>query len=90
MTAAAFGAGLVSATLWFSAAALFVSPSMARSDTSKFQLDADTFRILNDLGYTLWFGGTTIAAVTVIRRHFSASGWAAAEMARVVELSSSR
>ncbi len=66
LTAAAFGAGLVSATLWFSAAALFVSPSMARSDTSKFQLDANTFRILNDLGYTLWFGGTTIAAVTVI------------------------
>jgi hypothetical protein len=66
MTAAAFGAGLVSTVLWFVAVVVFVAPSFARADTSKFQLDPDTFRLLNDLGYTLWFGGTTIAAVTVV------------------------
>jgi hypothetical protein len=65
LTAAAFGAGLVSTALWFTAVVVFTSPSFARADTSKFQLDPDTFRLLNDLGYSLWFGGTTIAAVTV-------------------------
>jgi hypothetical protein len=65
LAAAAFGAGLVSAALWFAAVAVFVGPSTARADTSRFQLDPDTFRLLNDVGYTLWFGGTTVAAVTV-------------------------
>jgi hypothetical protein len=65
-TAAAFGSGLVSTALWFAAVVVFTSPSFARSDTSKFQLDPDTFRLLNDLGYSLWFGGTTIAAVLVV------------------------
>jgi hypothetical protein len=65
MTAAAFGAGLVSTALWFVAIVVFTSPSFARADTSKFQLDPDTFRVLNDLGYSIWFGGTTIAAVLV-------------------------
>ncbi len=66
LTAAAFGGGLVSAGLWLSAAALFTAPSFARSDTSKFQLDPNTFRILNDVGYSFWFGGTTVAVVTVV------------------------
>jgi hypothetical protein len=66
LTAAAFGAGLVSSVLWFVAIAVFVAPSFARADTGKFRLDPDTFRLLNDLGYTLWFGGTTVAAVTVV------------------------
>src|SRR6266516_7937096 len=39
MTAAAFGAGLVSTALWFVAIVVFTSPSFARADTSKFQLD---------------------------------------------------
>jgi len=65
MTAAAFGSGLVSTALWFVAVVVFTAPSFARSDTSKFQLDPDTFRVLNDLGYSIWFGGTTIAAVLV-------------------------
>jgi hypothetical protein len=65
LTAAAFGAGLVSTALWFVAVVFFASPSFARSDTSKFQLEPDTFRLLNDIGYTLWFSGTTIAAVLV-------------------------
>jgi hypothetical protein len=66
LTAAAYGAGLVSTALWFVAVAVFVAPSFARADTGKFQLDPNTFRLLNDVGYTFWFGGTTIAAVTVV------------------------
>jgi hypothetical protein len=66
LATAAFGAGVASTVLWFAAVTTFASPSFARSDTSKFQLDPDTWRLLNDLGYTLWFGGTTIAAVTVV------------------------
>jgi len=66
LTASAFGAGLVSATLWFAGISTFVAPSFARADTSKFVLDPATYRLINDLGYTLWFGGTTIAAVTVV------------------------
>jgi hypothetical protein len=66
LTAAAFGAGLVMTGLWFTAAAMFTSASMARADTSKFQLDPNTFRIINDMGFDFWFGGTTIALVTVV------------------------
>lgn len=65
LTAAAFGAGLISATLWLTAAAFFTSPSAALG-SSEFQLDPNTFRILNGLGFLIWQSGTTIAAVTVI------------------------
>jgi hypothetical protein len=66
LATAAFGAGVASTVLWFAAVTIFASPSAARSDSAKFQLDPNTWRLLNDLGYTLWFGGTTIAAVTVV------------------------
>jgi hypothetical protein len=66
LTAAAFGAGLVSAALWMVGTAFFIAPSATRIDTNKFQLNANTFRILNDLGYGVWFSATTIAAVTVV------------------------
>ncbi len=66
LAAAAFGAGLVWTVLTFATVVSFAAPSFARSDTDKFQLDPNTFRLLNDFGYVLWFGGTTIAAVTVV------------------------
>jgi hypothetical protein len=66
LAAAAFGAGLVWTVLTFAGIAAFVAPSAARADTSKFQLDPNTWRLLNDFGYTLWFAGTTIAAVLVV------------------------
>jgi hypothetical protein len=65
LTAIAFGAGLVTSGLWLVANALFVAPSFAVSDTSKFVLDPNTYRLLSDLGYTVWFSGTTIAAALV-------------------------
>jgi hypothetical protein len=83
LTAAAFGAGLISATLWLAAKALLISSSAA-SSTSEYQLDPNTFRILNDVGFIFWISGTTIAAVTVIATALVSLG-AAAEMARLAE-----
>ena len=66
LTAAAFGAGLVMTTLWFTAAAMFTASSVTRDDTNQFHLDPNTFRMLNDVGFDFWVGGTTIALVTVV------------------------
>ena len=54
------------AALWFTAAAMFTAPSLARADTDQFKLDPNTFRMINDVGFDFWFGGTTIAIVTVV------------------------
>ncbi len=66
LTSAAFGAGLVSAGLWIVSVALFSAQSLAREDTRKFVLDANTYRIVESIGYAVWFSATTIAAITVI------------------------
>jgi hypothetical protein len=65
LTAASFGAGLVSTGLWMIGVAFFVAPSAARVDTKKFVLDPNTYRLLNDMGYGIWFSGTTIAGITI-------------------------
>ena len=65
LTALAYGAGIASAALWIVADAFFASVSLTRGDTSKFQLDPNTYRIFSDTGYGIWFSGTTIAALTV-------------------------
>jgi hypothetical protein len=59
--ALAFGSGVAAAVLWIAADALFAAPAMAANDTGKFRLDPNTFRVLNDASYALWFSGTTIA-----------------------------
>ncbi len=64
-TTAAFSAGIAALVLWLIGVAFFVAPSAAITDTSKFKLDPNTYRILNDLGYGLWFSGTTIVGITV-------------------------
>lgn len=65
LTALAFGAGIAANALWVVSAALFTSIAFAVSDTSRFHLDPNTFRILQDTGYAVWFSGTTVAAITV-------------------------
>jgi hypothetical protein len=65
-TTAAFGSGFASIALWLVGVGLFVAPSAARADTHAFVLDPNTYRILNDLGYGMWFSGTTIAGVIVL------------------------
>lgn len=66
LTTAAFGAGLVTTAMWLVSIALFSAPAAAREDTSKFHLDPNTYRLVNDMGYDIFFGGTTIALITVV------------------------
>jgi hypothetical protein len=65
LTALAYGAGIAAAALWTVGNAFFASVALTRGDTSKFQLDPNTYRILSDTGYAIWFSGTTVAALTV-------------------------
>jgi hypothetical protein len=46
LTAAAFGAGLVSSVLWFVAIAVFVAPSFARAYSGMFRLAPETISLL--------------------------------------------
>jgi hypothetical protein len=65
-TMAAFGAGLVSTVLWTVAAILYVLPSMPASANDEFQLDPDTFRLLNDAGFLAWTSAGTTMSVLVL------------------------
>ena len=64
-SALAYGAGVASAGLLFSGASFFLAPAFVAKDTERFQLDPNTFRILNDLGYELWVGGVVVGALVV-------------------------
>jgi len=66
LTALAYGAGIAAAALWAVGDTFFASVSFTRGDTSKFQLGPNTYRILSDTGYAIWFSGTTVAALTVV------------------------
>jgi hypothetical protein len=66
LTTAAFGAGLVTTALWMVSIALFSAPAATREDTSKFHLNPDTYRIINDMGYGIFFSATTFALITVV------------------------
>jgi len=63
-TALAYAAGIAAATLWLVAAAFFTASSFAL-DEDEFTLDPNTYRILDTIGYTAWFSGTTVAAIAV-------------------------
>ena len=65
LTAVVVGAGMTANALWLVSSALFVAPAFSIEDTKKFTLDPDTYRISQDIGYAIWFSGTTIAAILV-------------------------
>ena len=65
-TALAFGAGLVAVTLWTIASAIWMSISFAVDDADEFVVDPNMDRLFGNLGYALWFGGTTIALLVVL------------------------
>jgi hypothetical protein len=65
-TTAAFGAGLVSTALWTVAVTLFFLPSLTIEDTSEFRLDPNTFRLLSNAGYVIWFSGATMMSIVVL------------------------
>jgi hypothetical protein len=61
----AFGAGIAYASLLLTAVALFVAPAFLAEDTGAKTLDPNTYRMLSDAGYTLWFSAAGIGALTV-------------------------
>lgn len=65
LAALAFGGGVASAVLWLSAFALFSGPGYAADDTSKFHLDPNTYRLLSDTAYALWFSAIMVGALVV-------------------------
>lgn len=75
LTALGYGAGIAATTLWVVSDSLFASAAFATDDTSKFHLDPDTYRILQDTGYGVWFSGTTVAAATVVATALLVCGW---------------
>jgi hypothetical protein len=79
-----FGAGVTSAVLWFTAVVFFTGPALAASDTSRFHLDPNLYRLVSDMGYAFWVGavmtgaivvwGTSAAAAGTLPRWFSRAG----------------
>jgi hypothetical protein len=64
--ALAFGAGLVTTTLWFVADCLFSIIAFAIDDDKKhFVLDPNTYRVVNNLGYFVFTTGNIVALVLV-------------------------
>lgn len=58
-------AGTASIVLMFLAVASFAGPALAANDTSRFHLDPNTYRLINDMGYAFWVGGIMVAAIVV-------------------------
>ncbi len=61
----AFGAGIAYVSLLLTAVALFVAPAFLATDTGTKTLDPNTYRMLSDAGYTIWFAAAGIGALTV-------------------------
>ena len=63
---AAYGAGLVSTTLWTVAAVLYSLPSLTTNSGGEFELDPDMFRLLSDAGFLVWVSAGTVMSVVVL------------------------
>lgn len=59
--ALAWGAGVASAVVWLTAFALLNGPGFAVDDTSKFKIDANTYRLTSDIGYEFWISAVVLA-----------------------------
>jgi hypothetical protein len=66
-------AGTASAVLLFLAVVCFAGPALAANDTSKFQTDPNTYRLINDMGYGFWVGGVMFGALVVWAASMSAA-----------------
>jgi hypothetical protein len=65
VTALAFGAGLVSVGLTTGSMVLANGALLSATNTSKFKLDPNTFRLFADTAYAVWVAGVMIAAIVV-------------------------
>jgi hypothetical protein len=69
-TAVAFGAGLVATALWIVASVFFMGISFAASDSDEFVTDPNTYRVINGMGYAIWFSASIVAALLVFATAF--------------------
>ena len=60
-----WGAGVASAVVWLTAFAFLNGPGFAVDDTSKFKLDANTYRLTSDIGYALWISAVALGSLVV-------------------------
>jgi hypothetical protein len=65
LTALAFGAGLVSVSLSTGSMLLANGALLASTNTSKFHLDPNTFRLFADTAYGAWVSSVIVAALVV-------------------------
>ncbi len=65
LTALGYGAGVASGVLLMVAVAGWTSPAFTANDTSKFSLEPNTYRLLNDLAYGVWVIAVVVAALLV-------------------------
>jgi hypothetical protein len=65
LTALAFGAGIAAAPLWGVSMVAANAAGFTSNDTSKFQLDPNTFRLLGDTAYVSWVAAVIISALVV-------------------------
>lgn len=66
LTALAFSAGVASTILLRVANTLFALPAVAVNNESKFVLDPNTFRLVDDLGYLVFISGVMTAFLLVL------------------------
>ena len=65
VTALAYGAGIAAAAQLLVAFAIFAAPGTSELDTSKFKLDPNTYRFLNNTGYLVFVSAVMTAALLV-------------------------
>jgi hypothetical protein len=65
LSALAFGAGIASLPLWGVSMLLANAASFASNESSRFQLDPNTFRLLGDTAYFAWVAALIVSAVVV-------------------------
>jgi hypothetical protein len=65
LSALAFGAGIASLPLWGVSMLLANAASFASNQSSRFQLDPNTFRLLGDTAYFAWVAALIVSAVVV-------------------------
>ena len=65
LSAMAYGAGIGGVALWLVASGLVAAAAVSADDTTKFVLDPNTYRILNNAAYLIWASGSTIVLITV-------------------------
>jgi hypothetical protein len=65
LSALAFGAGLVSVSLSTGSMLLANGALLASTNTSKFRLDPNTFRLFADTAYAAWVSSVIVAALVV-------------------------